>query len=245
MWEGYFMLRPKRLPSGMVGIFVVGAMMWLGAFGPFVTAQSPTISEERSGHDPLSPTEIERVRNAVLSQPSIRTRMQVDQPQQAAQPLEELMIDLHQETKAALRRADVPRRADVLFYDYATESTIRAVVDVRSGNVEKVETVPGIKPLISQAEAARALAITLADREASAFLRAQYQALTGTTLRSAEDLKVTAGVFHVDVMPDVAAVQECAVHRCAQLLLTSNTDQSLSVMPIVNLSSGRLLYLGQ
>src|SRR5262249_12085885 len=154
-------------------------------------------------------------------------------------------IDLHQETKTALRRADAPRRADVLFYDYATESTIRAVVDVRSGQVENVETVPGMQPLISRAEAARALSITLADREASAFIRAQYQARTGTTLRSADDLVVTAGVFHVDSLPDVAAVAECAVHRCAQLLLTSTTDQSLSAMPIVNLSSGRLLYLGQ
>jgi Cu2+-containing amine oxidase len=239
MWKGYCMLHPHRFPSSTLGIGVVGALMWLGAFSAVVTAQSPTISEERSGHDPLSLTEIERVRNAVLNERSTQTR------RQGGQPREELMIDLHQETKAVRRRTDAPRRADVLFYDYRTESTMRAVVDVRSGKVETVETVQGMKPLISRTEAARALAITLADPQANAFIRAQYQARTDTPLRSSDDLVVTAGVFHVDVMPTVAAVEECEVHRCAQLLLTSKTDESLSAMPIVNLSTGQLLYLGQ
>lgn len=228
--KGYSLIRL----SG-IALFAIGMA---SSVIPYVEAAPADVPEERVGGAPLSETEIARVRKAAQGQVGVSAITPGTQPPQ------EVMIELRQEPKEQ-SGTQVPRRADVYTYDYSKDVTIRTTVDVRTGKIEKSEPLEGVQPLISPAEAQQALNIALNDPVAGKLLREQYKQQTGTELAKLEQLQVHAGVFSSDTKPTITEVKECGKRRCVELLLSSQQGHALNVIPIVNLSSKKVLYISK
>jgi hypothetical protein len=107
------------------------------------------------------------------------------------------------------------RSAAVYYYDYATDSLVKVVVDLASGRIVKTFTGTGVQPPASSREVATALDLLLRDRLGDG-LRGDYATATGHPLARAADLRATAHIYRAAAANPGAA--QCTRHRC--LLLT-------------------------
>ena len=76
-------------------------------------------------------------------------------------------------------------------------------------------------------------------------LAARYQAISGETLNDLAQLQVKVSLFRADSMPDRVndAANDCGQHRCAQALIFTVDRTLLEIMPIVDLSQGRVVQV--
>jgi hypothetical protein len=134
------------------------------------------------------------------------------------------------------RTPDETRRlAEVVSYDYATDSPVVQVVDLNSGEVELGESY--VPPTPNEAESLRAMEIFL-DDPASAQLRAQYEEWTGEELESIEDFYFAGGNY-LDPTDGSIAIPECEDARCVQF--QALTWDGMVLVPgdfVVDLSAG-------
>jgi hypothetical protein len=189
----------------------------------------------RSGYDPLSADEITLARTLAFQNTTFAQHLQ------AASQTELLLIERHQETKAVMQSGNWPRRADVLVYAYGSETLVQAVVNLATRRVDFVTTTQNVQPPLNAAETDRAFDLVMATPALQAEIKAQYQTITGQTLtRPKQQLKIEALIFRADSMPTapLGAAVECGRHRCAQLLLTTQDNLLINVLPIVDLSQG-------
>jgi Cu2+-containing amine oxidase len=195
----------------------------------------------RWGFDPLSPAEQESARSTALASAALGNALA------GARRQELLLVERHQEDKAVYQQATSwPRRADVYVYNYDRDVLVHAIVDIASRNVDAVELLEGVQLPLTQRERAAATLLALNDPASGPAIREQFHHATGTALRQAEQLQVGAWVFHASANPAAGGEElaSCGKRRCAQLILGAPDVATLTISPIVDLSTGRVLRAG-
>ena len=242
------------------------ARLWLIALlaalllsGTAITlASPPTLAQiagtTATGYDPLTPAEQSRALQALQGAGTVMQGLKVPDTAArtgaapaggtAAAPAEEvLLVERHQEDKQTYAQGRWPRRADVYVYRYADDTLIRQVFNIDTNQIEQVDQVQGVQPPLTAAESQRALAIALADAQARPLLNAEFRLIMQQDLVSGDQLILKAMTFHADSAPgrELGEAAQCGIKRCAQLLLAAGDNVALQVIPIVDLSSGKVV----
>ena len=244
------------------------ARLWLIALlaavllsGTAITLASPSTLAQftgttATGYDPLTPAEQARALQALqgagtvmqgLKLPDTAARTGSAAPAadgtSAAGAEEVLLVERHQEDKLTYDQGRWPRRADVYVYRYADDTLIHQVYNMDTNQVDQVDQVQGVQLPLTAAESQRALAIALADGKVRPLLAAEFRLITQQDLVAGDQLILKAMTFHADAAPgrDLGEAAQCGIRRCAQLLLAAGDNVALQVIPIVDLSSGRVV----
>ena len=217
----------------IVGLTFTATLAW--AAPGVVQLQTP-----RTGYDPLSPQEQERARTLAVQRADFANALN------AVSRSELLLIERHAESKTDMRSGNWPRRADVYTYLYDSDTLLLAVVNLTSGRVHSVETMQNVQLPLTQNETERAIELLLADATLMANVATQYQTITGTALTQPEtQLKLNALIYRADAMPNAnSGAAACGLHRCAQLLLATQSDIVINLLPIVDLSLETVVSAG-
>lgn len=244
------------------------ARLWLIALlaaillsGTAITLASPTTLAQftgpvPTGYDPLTPAEQAKALQALqgagtvmqgLRLPDTAARTAAAAPAAAGAssvPAEEvLLVERHQEDKQTYDQGRWPRRADVYVYRYADDTLIHQVYNIDTNQVDQMDQVQGVQLPLTAAESQRALAIALADAKVRPLLAAEFRLIMGQDLGSGDQLILKAMTFHADSAPgrELGEAAQCGIKRCAQLLLAAGDNVALQVIPIVDLSSGKVV----
>jgi hypothetical protein len=151
-----------------------------------------------------------------------------------------LRIERHEEDKAVEDSA--PRRADVFIYSYDDDILTWQLVNVETGNVDDAEVVPDTQlPLVAE-ERDRVVEIAMANPAFEQRLATAFRQATGRDLGDVStDVIVDPIVFRADSNAETTgAARQCGRHRCAQLMLRSSDDFLINLLPVIDLSAGRV-----
>jgi len=134
-----------------------------------------------------------------------------------------------------------PRQADIFLYRYADDVLVHAVHDLRSGQTVVVEEARGVQLPLTEDERSLATEIAFGDPALLALLQDEYRAIVGQELTGPEQVDVRAFVYRSGAAPEIEPPEAstCGMQRCAQLLILTPNDVTLSILPIVNLSTLR------
>lgn len=217
--------RRAALAAGL-GLLGIAAMGWTIA-----GAQSDDVPR---GTDPLSTTEVE----AALAEAQTSGGPEAGglEPDDVV-----LRVERHEEEKAAAEGA--PRRADVFVYSYDDDVLTWTLVNVDTGEVEDSDVVPNTQLPLVQEERDRALQIATDDPQLAQLLATEYRRATGRDLQDiATDVVADPIVFLAEANGSATgAARQCGRHRCAQLLLESSDDLLIDLLPVIDLSTGRVV----
>ena len=219
--------------SVTVGLALTATLVWAAP------AASQLLSP-RTGYDPLSADEQGQARTLAFQHTEFARAVD------AVNQSELLLIERHEETKAVMQSGNWPRRVDVFVYLYDSDTLLHAVVNLTTRTVDSVETAQDVQLPLTQDETARAFQLLMADTAVKTAIAAQYQTITSEALTKPESqLKFRALIYRADAQPNAHPdAAECGAHRCAQLLLTTQADVVINLLPIVDLSLGRLVSAG-
>ena len=188
------------------------------------------------GTDPLTQTEVEAaLAEAQGSGPAESTGLGDDDVV--------LLIERHEEAKAVEDSA--PRRADVYVYSYDDDVLTWQLVNVETGAVDDSATVPDTQlPLVDE-ERDRVVEIAMENPQFEQRLATAFRQATGRDLGDvATDVIVDPIIFRADANAETTgAARQCGRHRCAQLMLRSNDDLLIDLLPVIDLSTGRVASL--
>jgi len=106
------------------------------------------------------------------------------------------------------------RIVDVVLYDYTSNRTILQAVNLTTGGVESSASA-GVQPPPSPDEVDYAFGLFLDDAAASAAVRDEFAAITGTALESIDQLGVSGGTFLRDA--STIGGEACALDRCVEM----------------------------
>jgi hypothetical protein len=224
---------------------MAGAAAALAAPVPATTLFAPG----GTGYDPLTESETVRALTALGKAgalPSLGAGVDgiVSAAASAAPPVEQvLLVERREELKAAYAGGSAHRRADVYIYHYPDNKLVRTTYNLESGVIDSREELADYQLPLVEEEVARAAAALVADPVTWATLSAEYQTITGHTLLSVEQLDIKAMTFDYRNQPteELRPAALCGVHRCAQLLLATWDNVSLSPFPIIDLSAGHVV----
>jgi Cu2+-containing amine oxidase len=184
---------------------VVGSMFTSG-----LGAQAPL--------DPLSPGEEALAKNLFLQAPGVQEKLGGNKDR-----FRIVSVERHEQPKDVALTAE--RAANVVAYDYTTNSAISAVVRLNSNQVGNVVATSGAQPSLSEDELAEARQLALANESVQARLSSAGAA--GDT-----DSLIVTHLLVKDESPQSA----CAVHRCVMLFFNTK-EAAVNVTPIVDLSA--------
>ncbi len=201
---------------------------------PLFNPAAALFEPARTGYDPLSPAERELALQLAQKDPALS----------GLRRAEILLVERHQEAKPITRSGRWPRRADVYVYDYEADKLVQATLNLETRQVDRLETAQHVQLPLTGPETGQAVHLALADPQVAAGLQSEFQSLTGQSLTNPEQqLQIHALIFRADARPgpglDRAA--RCGLHRCAQLLLSTQTDLLINISPIVDLSQGKVV----
>ncbi|MFF7235022.1 Tat pathway signal sequence domain protein [Streptomyces collinus] len=182
------------------------------AVRPGVVEQAPAAVEKGTGRDPLTDDEMQRVEKIALNKQLLTSGENVD----GGHGPQRLSVDLADPEADELDDPAAPRRADVTFYDYRTDTLVTKTVDVESGKVVRTGTQHGVQPPLSRAENAEAAELLIAD-PLGAGLKADYKDATGRELTSADQLLLNGAVYRATPGGQPAVLDKCGEHRCVRL----------------------------
>jgi hypothetical protein len=145
--------------------------------------------------------------------------------------------------------ASVPdSEAEVQLYDYASDSLITRVVDLRSGKVLRSTRRHEVQPPPTLAEVRQAAKIILADRRLGDGMRASYTAETKKRLTSPSQLRIQGLSFlgsRARGVKGAEQVSQCGAHRCVQLFVRVPGGKWIDTSRIViDLSARRTAVIG-
>jgi hypothetical protein len=211
------------------------AVLGLAALG-FTIANAQT-DEERVGTDPLSPGEEQSALDSVTSSGGPEAGGLQDDDVL-------LLVERHQEAKAD-EEAGL-RRADVYVYSYDDDVLTWSLIDLDNDEVDDTESSTGTQLPLVQEEIDRVVQIAMDNPRFVSRLEAEFEEATGRAMADpATDVVMQPIVFLAESMPNVAtgAIANCGEHRCAQLMLQSSDNFLINLLPIVDLSDGRMISL--
>ena len=197
----------------------------------------------RTGVEPLSHTEQQQALKIVQDQLAAATSRQQTAKSveygQAGPPLMPLLVERHEETKATYQRAGWGRRADVYLYNYASNETIYALVDLGQVEVVQLERSRQLTLPIVPAEVTRIQKLLWNDPQVKLLLRDYYKLVQTQPLQKVEQLELHALVLHADQTTDVSAA--CTRHRCAQVIISIPDGDVFPFIVVVDLSDERVV----
>lgn len=180
---------------------------------PGVVEQAPAEGRTGTGSDPLTDDEIQRVEKIALNKQMLTAGENVD----GGRGPQRLTVDLAEPDANELDDPKAPRRADVVFYDYKTDSLITKTVNLATGKVERTVAGKGVQPPLSRAENDEAAKL-LIDDPLGAGLKADYKDATGHELTSPDQLLLNGFVYRATAGGQPAALDKCGEHRCVRLV---------------------------
>ena len=233
-------MQKRILITGIVLMAVLlafTATLVVAAPAPFLSRLT-FLQPPRTGTDPLSQTEILQAQQTANQDAGLSAQLN------AAQRTEVLLVERHQETKSVRKQGNWPRRADMYVYNYDTNTLTYSIINLDTGAVDVVETAQNVQLPPNQAETERAIQLALADPQVNAILQTQYQATSGTPLTNPQNqLDIHVLTFKAQSGPDQpqGAVANCGLHRCAQLLITTQNGYFINLLPVVDLSNNQVI----
>ncbi|MGW7408149.1 Tat pathway signal sequence domain protein [Streptomyces sp. NPDC054833] len=183
-----------------------------GAVRPGVVEQAPAEGAKGKGRDPLTDDEIKRVEQIAVNRQLLNTSEDVD----GSHGPQRLSVDLADPDSDEVDNPDAPRRAEVTFYDYKTDTLVTKTVNLATGKVEQTSSQHGVQPPLSRAENAEAAKILIAD-PLGAGLKADYKDATGHELTSPDQLLFNGAVYRATPGAQPAVLDKCGEHRCVRL----------------------------
>ncbi|MFI1030844.1 Tat pathway signal sequence domain protein [Streptomyces sp. NPDC020951] len=183
------------------------------AVQPGVVEEAPAEGEKGVGRDPLTDDEIARVGKIALSRQQFNASEDVD----GDRGPQSLGVDLAEPEADEVDDAGAPRRAEVSFYDYKTDTLLTKTVNLDTGKVESSGTQQGVQPPLSSAEQNEAASLLIAD-PLGADLKADFKDATGKALTSPDQLQLASMVYRAAPGAQSAVLDKCGEHRCVRLL---------------------------
>lgn len=222
---------PQLTKKAWLGIAVAAiAVAVLG-----VTIAGAQSDQAPRGTDPLSPAELDQAADLARGSSGGQESTGADADDIV------VLVERREEAKGA---DPALRRADVWEYSYDDDILTRTLVDLTTGRVVRSQVIPDTQPPLTPDEVDRALTLALEDPAFETLLATRYRQATGRDLLDpATDLRLQAMVFRADANPRAATgdAARCGEHRCAQLLVQTSDDILVNLLPIVDLSEGRLV----
>jgi len=240
----------KRIWQAVIGtLFICGLVIIWRVAPTFSSTAVPRLADRGIGYDPL--TENEAARALALALQANESFAQPAVANGSAAPVEVLSVERYDAPKPTSKTngakganavAASARRGDIYLYDYATDTLIHTIVSLESGTIQR-EEMQGVQLPLTAREDARALQLVQDDTELWAALSDRYQLITGEQLATTDQMQVKVSLFLGESMPDQVNddARQCGQHRCAQILLFTVDRTLLEVMPIVDLSQGRVI----
>ncbi|MFB8776252.1 Tat pathway signal sequence domain protein [Streptomyces broussonetiae] len=208
---------------------------------PAVVEEAPEEGDEGTGRDPLTDDETERVVRLALN-PALRASAEDVDGDRGPQ---RLGVELAEPEPGELDDPSAPRRADVTFYDYATDRLVTRTVNLDTGEVERTATQRGVQPPPTRAESAEAARLLIAD-PLGAGLRSDYEDATGKELISPDQLLLNSMVYRAVPGAQPAALDDCGAHRCVRLFPKVKNGPWIDARDFVmDLSTGEVGRLGR
>jgi hypothetical protein len=221
----------KRRATAGVGLGLAG----LVALG--VTIAGAQSDDTPRGTDPLSQSELDAaVAHAQGSDPE-------GGPESTGLGDDDvvLLVERHQEEKG---QEDELRRADIYVYSYDDDVLTRTLVDLETDRVVRSDVLPDTQlPLIPD-EMDRVDEITAADTAYQQQLATAYRRSSGQDLTDpATQLDIDPIIFLAESNPAAARTpaRVCGDHRCVQLLIQTTDHVVVNLLPIIDLSTGRVI----
>ncbi|WP_330347984.1 Tat pathway signal sequence domain protein [Streptomyces sp. NBC_00582] len=178
-----------------------------------VVEAAPDEGEKGKGSDPLTDDEMKRAEQLALSRQAFNAAQNVE----GERGPQRLGVELAAPDADELDDPDAPRRADVTFYDYKTDTVVTKTVNLDTGKVENTGTQRGVQPPLSPDEQSEAARVLIAD-PLGAGLKADYKDATGKELTSPDQLELSSMIYHSVPGAQPAALDKCGEHRCVRLL---------------------------
>ena len=203
-----------------------------------------------TGSDPLTLSEMTTAKTLAenstqMREILLRTATVVRPSQMAAlNTVLPLYVERHDESKDA--PADT-RRANVYYYDYANDEAFVQIVNLKTGQVDEVNTL-GRNPLpITSAETEAAVQLILDHPRLGKALRDMTFQAIGLPLDAAWQIQAQGVPFFEESaresqLEKITAI--CEYHRCAQLFIPFNDSSFIDTSNlVVDLSAGQLLWM--
>ncbi|WP_413098997.1 hypothetical protein [Streptomyces sp. Inha503] len=157
-------------------------------------------------------------------------------------------LDTRRPPRAKSASSDPDGRAEVQLYDYASDTLITRVVDLRSKKVLDSTRRHGVQPPPTLAEAREAVKVILADRGLGPGMRESYASQTGKRLTSPAQLRLQSMSFlgsRAEGVDGARKVSRCGEHRCVQLFVRVPGGKWIDTSRIViDLSARRAAVIG-
>ncbi len=155
-----------------------------------------------------------------------------------------LLIERRRADKSDQAQGNV-RAADVFTYDYQTDTLNHTIINLSSGAIMHSENVQDVQLPLTEKEIDRSRNIATDNLAVQAMLEKEYLMITGQHLPSLEVLSVKAFIFRADSMPGQVneATKSCGMHRCARLIMHTESRIALETAPIIDLSTGVVTQL--
>ncbi|MFI7383899.1 Tat pathway signal sequence domain protein [Streptomyces sp. NPDC049813] len=197
---------------------------------------APAERAEGVGRDPLTEAETERAESLAISNGSLRREARDVAGDRGPQHLSTNLTEIDPRLTGA---AAAQRRADVVSYDYKSDSVLTKTVNLDTGKVEETRTDHGVQPPPSQDELAEAARLLMADR-LGAGLREDYRDATGKKLTSMGQLQLSGMVFRKATVEKVpAGLTACGEHRCLRVIAKVRSGPWIDTRALVIDLSGR------
>lgn len=157
-------------------------------------------------------------------------------------------LDTRRPPRAKSASSASDSRAEVRLYDYASDTLITRLVDLRSGKVLDSARQRGVQPPPTLAEAREAVKVVLADRRLGPGMRDSYASQTGKRLTSPSQLLLQGMSFlgsRAKGVDGARKVSRCGEHRCVQLFVRIPGGKWIDTSRIViDLSARRAAVIG-
>lgn len=175
-------------------------------------------------YDPLTPAEQELARATLLADARLRAALSPTQRYVV------VSVERHEEPKDAATTG--PRRADVVIYNYDTNTTIVAVVALGApAGADDITVATQRQPALAREEVIVARQLALRDVRVQAVLQS-------LGLMESELI-----ISHMEGEA-VADDPDCATHRCVRLFFNTR-NSALGIEPIVDLTAGAVRFPAQ
>ncbi|MFD7296149.1 Tat pathway signal sequence domain protein [Streptomyces sp. NPDC059897] len=176
---------------------------------------APAEDAKGVGRDPLTDAETERAEKLATAGNALRMDARDVEGDRGPQHLSTNLTEVDPGLDDA---AAGQRRADVVYYDYKSESVVTKTVNLDTGKVEDSRTDQGVQPPPSQDELTEAAQLLIAD-PLGADLKGDYKDATGKQLTKPDQLQLSGMVFRKKTVANVpAGLKECGEHRCLRVI---------------------------
>jgi hypothetical protein len=217
---------------------------------PFAVDQSQTQENPNpTGFDPLTPAEIERARTFSEKSQGVSAAHAQSIARTSRVPtlsnFQFLFAQRFDEKKGAPSGL---RRADVVYYNYANDEVVRLIVNLKTGEIDKVlvTRAEGNQPPVTSIEANAAAQLILDHPELGASLRRMFRQASGREPRNASEIDAQGVIYFVNATaakPLDKITQICRFHRCIQLFIPFDETRQIDASNLViDLSAGQLLW---